>query len=360
MRFYLPTEVFSEHDAVKNHAEDLKKFGKKAIIITGASSSKKNGSLADAEEALESVGTDFVVFDGVEENPSVETIMKARDKGVAENVDFCIGIGGGSPMDAAKAVALMIRHSDRDWKYLYDAGASSDALPVVEIPTTCGTGSEVTGVSVLTRHDKKTKISIPHKVFPELALIDGKYLKTCPLKVVADTAMDALAHMYESYVNVNASDFSRMFVDAGLKIWKENKKIISGEEEITDAGALRLMNAAALAGMAIAQDGTTLPHGLSYSITTLLHVPHGAAVSMFQKGYLNEAPEAMREHLLQGAGFSSTDDLYDFFEKVCRPREVPKEYLEIAVDELFQKKAKLKSVPFECTKETLMRIAGLL
>ena len=149
--------------------------------------------------ALEQFGVSWVEFAEVEENPSVETVMKARDLGVSEKTDFVIGIGGGSPMDAAKAIALMIRHADQDWTYMYDGSAETSTVPIAEIPTTAGTGSEVTAVSVLTRHDKHVKGSIPHKIFAQLALIDGKYVAKAPFHVLANTTMDALAHLYESY-----------------------------------------------------------------------------------------------------------------------------------------------------------------
>ena len=97
------------------------------------------------EEVLDSCGIRHVLFDRVEENPSTDTIMEARDLGVKENADFVIGIGGGSPLDAAKAIALMIRNKDMDKSFLYETAEGAEALPVISVPTTCGTGSEATG-----------------------------------------------------------------------------------------------------------------------------------------------------------------------------------------------------------------------
>lgn len=103
----------------------------------------------------------------------------------------------------------MIYHKDKDADYLYQQGDST-ALPIVEVPTTCGTGSEVTPISVLTNHAKRTKSSIPHRIFPQYALVDGKYLASAPKKILVNTSVDSLGHLIESHINLGASPFSRM------------------------------------------------------------------------------------------------------------------------------------------------------
>ena len=126
----------------------------------------------DVLGALHEHGTAVVVFDETEENPSIEMVMRVRELGLRENVDFVIGIGGGSPMDAAKAIALMLYHKEKGAEFLYQNG-DDEALPVVEVPTTCGTGSEVTPYAILTIHAKRTKSSLPHRIYPAYALADG-------------------------------------------------------------------------------------------------------------------------------------------------------------------------------------------
>ena len=112
MNFYMPTQVFQEKNAVKNNGAKIASFGKKALIVTGKSSSKKNHSLQDVIDVLNENATEYVIFDEVPQNPSVELIMKASEFGRNEGADFVIGIGGGSPMDSAKAIALMIQNRD--------------------------------------------------------------------------------------------------------------------------------------------------------------------------------------------------------------------------------------------------------
>ena len=337
MKYYIPTKVYQEIDAVKVHAEELAGYGSYALIVTGKYSARANGALADVEAALDAYGKKHVQYDGIEENPSVETVMKATEFGKRNGVDFVIAIGGGSPMDAAKAIAIMLANPEKDAEYLYENVAHTKALPVVTIPTTCGTGSEVTGVAVLTVHAKRTKASLPHRVFPVL---------------------DALGHMIESYLNTTATDYSRMFVDQGLKVWARSKDALLGMREMTDEDYSNFLLASTLAGMAIAQTGTTIPHSLSYAITYELGVPHGIAIGYFLPGYIREADIADQEYLLSTIGFSSVDEFADFFQVVSDCGILPEENIRQVVDIVVENKAKLALCPYPLDKEVLLRIAS--
>ena len=321
--FYMPVKIYEEPGCVWNHREELAALGSKALIVTGRGSAKKNGSLDDVMHTLEAEGRPFVLFDEVEENPSVETVTRAAS--LANGADFVIGIGGGSPMDAAKAIAYMLKHPGQDPVSMYDRHADGSAVPVAAVPTTCGTGSEATAVAVLTRHDLQTKQSIVHKVFPALSLVDGKYLKTAPLPVIRDTAVDALAHLWESWLNTKATDYSRMFVQSGLEVWRRSLPVLRGEKDAEKQDLRNLMNAATFGGMAIAHTGTSIPHALSYEVTYHLGVKHGRAVGMFQAGYMGLAEEADRNALLSMAGFGSLKEFEAFFDLACGRPELPEE-----------------------------------
>ena len=359
--FYIPVRVYEESGAVTNHASDIASYGTKALIVTGRHSAFSNGSFADVTAALESKGIPYSVFSEVEENPSTETIMKARDFGIRENADFVIGIGGGSPLDASKAIALMMRHADKDIRYLYNPDGDSSALPVISVPTTCGTGSEVTPVSVLTNTEKGVKKSIPHKLFPELALIDGKYLAKAPMSVLANTAFDALTHLAESYLNSNATPYSRMCVDAGLKTWALSLPVLRGDSAPDETDYMNMMRASAFGGMAIAHTGTAIPHGLSYPLTVKLGVPHGKATAYFTAGYLAFAPEVDTEYVLKTAGFDSLDDFRFVYHKACGPVEAEasrlREVLDGAVEETGSNPVKLANASYSVDPKMLRSIA---
>ena len=359
MNFYMPVKVYSEENCVQRHAAELSALGKRALIVTGKSSARKCGAFFDVTGALEQFGVSWVEFAEVEENPSVETVMKARDLGVSEAADFVIGIGGGSPMDAAKAIALMIRHADQDWTYMYDGLAETSTVPIAEIPTTAGTGSEVTAVSVLTRHDKHVKGSIPHKIFAQLALIDGKYVAKAPSHVLANTTMDALAHLYESYVHSKATDYSRMCADAGIRVWARSKDVILGRREAVPEDFRNMMNASAMAGMAIAHTATSIPHALSYRLTYSAHMAHGKACGYFLAAYLREADPVEVAHILKLAGFDSIDELEAYYVTTCGRDDVPAEILEQTVREVASNEAKCKLPPFPVNEAVLRRIAGI-
>lgn len=357
MKYYMPTKVYSEPDCIASHAEEIAGFGSHALIVTGRCSAKKNGALDDMTAALQNNGQQFTLFDEVEENPSVETVMKVRDTGLRCGADFVIGIGGGSPMDAAKAIALMINRPYSDWDALYTAGGSP-ALPVIAVPTTCGTGSEVTGVSVLTRHDLQTKVSIKHKIFPSLALIDGRYICNTPHKIIVNTAIDALSHLIESCVNTQSDCFSEMSSYAGLRLWGECRPYIEGTAPIDPEAAQNLMNASALAGMSIAQTGTAIPHALSYMLTYHAGIPHGAAVGAFQANYLDFAKHSLREKILQTAGFRNTNELRSFIHNLA-PVQVDRALLESSADSVLQNPEKLRLCPYPIDKKIMQKLIAI-
>ncbi len=306
MKFCLPTMVFQEKEAVKNHSRQMAGYGKKAFLVTGRKSSRENGALQDVANGLEAYQTAYVVYDRIVENPTVENIMEASEIGRAEGCDFVIGIGGGSPLDAAKAVALMIQNRDSAKEVLYEPVALRH-LPVVAVPTTCGTGSEVTPYAILTRQELHTKQGISHRIFPELALVDGKYLEGAPESVIVNTAVDALGHMLESYFSTAATDYSRMFCQYAMEVWGTVSDVLCGAEpEDGDYG--KLMFASSLAGMGISHTGTSLPHALSYYLTCHKGIPHGKAVGLFLPGYLGILPEEYNMQVtmaLRTLGFGS-------------------------------------------------------
>lgn len=355
MYFYLPTKIYSESDCVKKFGAEWTVLGKKALIVTGKSSAR-NGALADVTEVLNAQQTEYVVFDETEENPSIEMVMQVRDLGIREQADFVIGIGGGSPMDAAKAIALMIAHPESGAAFLYEKGDDT-ALPVVEVPTTCGTGSEVTPYAILTIHEKRTKSSISHRIFPAYALVDGKYLMSASRTLLINTAVDALGHFIESYVNANATEFSRMICEHGMGMWSNAKKVLIGAG-ITEEDCDWLMHASTLAGMAISHTGTALPHGLSYYLTYEKQIPHGKAVGYFLPGYLAQAGPMMRKKVLNLIGFPDTQYFASFMHKLIGKMDVEDVLIEAAVQGILSNEAKLKNVPYPVTAEVLYEICN--
>lgn len=351
MQLYMPTQVYSESNCVTNHAHQLRSLGTKAMIVTGRSSAAKTGALRDVVQALGDMP--YIHFDQIEENPSVETVMLARELAVAQKVDLFIGIGGGSPMDASKAIAMMAANLEKGAEVLYVAQPLAH-YPVVCVPTTCGTGSEVTPYAILTRHQHQTKKSISHKIFPALALLDPAYLKHMPRSGLISTAVDALSHLLESYLNANTNELNRIYSREGLRMWAVFKDRLL-EDKLEEADLARMLHASMAGGMAITHTGTSLPHGMSYPVTYTLGIPHGRAVGMFLGGFVDSYgdPEQAKEaaHLL---GFSDTKALRGYLSKLLGTPDVPKDLLETAASKLLEDPSKLKNYPFPITAEQLL------
>lgn len=352
---FMPVPVYSFSGAVRQEGFRMASLGKKALILTGKNSARQSGALQDVLTVLHENAVETCLFEDITENPTVDSVAAAAAFGRREQADFVIGIGGGSPMDAAKAAAYLMASPERQPSDLYTAGEDNH-LPLALIPTTCGTGSEVTAVSVLTRPEKQTKKSISHKIFADLAFIDGAYLSSAPLSVLRHTALDAFTHCVESYLNTQADDFSRMYAREGLRLWQENRSVLETAE--ADAGCFQqMMNASAMAGMAIAQTGTGIPHALSYALTYHLHIPHGKAVGYFTVGFLQEAGERSCRGVLQQAGFSSLQEFREWYRALYGIPEVPKNLLESAVKSLLANSAKLRTAPFPTNRTVLRMIA---
>ncbi len=357
MNFYMPTQVYQEKGAVKRHGDELVAYGKRALIVTGGHSSKVNGALADVISVLEAHSMEYIVYDRIGENPSIAMVMDAAGIGRDQGADFVIGVGGGSPMDAAKAIALMILNRDSAQEVLYQPMALR-ALPVVAVPTTCGTGSEVTPYAILTRDDIQTKQSICHRIFPKLALVDPGYPKSAPSAVLTNTAIDALGHLIESYFHADATEYSRMLAVQGMEIWGTGRDILLGMEP-EEADYDSMMLASSLAGMAIAHTGTSLPHGLSYYLTYHKEIPHGKAVGYFLPGYLNLFVEEMDVEVmmvLRMLGFGSWEQFTGFIRECIGTLKITESEKDAMLDEIMNSHRKLASVPIAITKEDVDKI----
>lgn len=398
----IPTYI--EKGAVKNHAADIARLGSRALIITGRNSAKENGALRDVLDVMEETGTRYEIFDEISENPPVSEIMRARGRGIGKGCDFVIGIGGGSPMDAAKAVSILLFYNSEKEDFLYtkpeknkgraetDDYGQTICFPVICIPTTCGTGSEATGVSVLSRPDLRTKVSLPHRVYPSLSLLDSTYLMYAPYKVLRNTAIDTMAHLIESYINTGATPESKSLCIQGLKLWSKGKQVILGNrkvgyvkdekpgnvsdyvrrssdpekamaDEITDLKILEdMLKASNIAGKAIAITGTSLPHALSYRLTYEARVAHGPATGIFQPGFISFADEKTQKELFRAMDFKDMDDFKSFLGKTCDIGNITDvEYsilVENSIKDILAAPERIKKVPYPVNREVLENIAG--
>lgn len=288
MNFFVNTKVITGADCVKSNAEKIGSYGKKCLIVTGATSAKKCGALDDVASALESQGVQYEIYDKICQNPTVESCFEAGLLANSIGADFIVGIGGGSPLDASKAVAVIAANPGISEEKLYAMQWDNRPLPVVAVGTTAGTGSEVTSVAVITNSKGLKKSFRNDLTYPVLSFGDPKYTMSLSDSFTRSTAVDALAHCVESFFCRSANDISKVFAVAGVKkLLKTFDKIISqGTEALTLDDREQLYNASLLGGYAIAVTGTALPHALGYFLTENYGIAHGTACAVFLNEFI--------------------------------------------------------------------------
>ncbi|MGN1399800.1 MAG: iron-containing alcohol dehydrogenase family protein [Erysipelotrichaceae bacterium] len=357
MFFKLPTLVYFEDNCVLNHQDELAQFGKKALIVMGKSSARKNGSFADVVKVLQAKQVSYEIFDEVQQNPSLESIEKAYLQNKDKNIEFVIGIGGGSSMDSAKAIAVMLKYHIDDPQKLFAKPICNDSLPLVAIATTCGTGSEVTAASVLTDNLHQRKASMSYRIYPKLALLDSKYLTCLPYTSIRFTAIDALSHLIESIISSKATTISDMISYEGLRAFSKNKPALLDEKKLTKEVYDNLLYASLIGGMAIAHCGTNLPHGLSYTLTYHKQIPHGQACGYFLYGLMKYADEETVAKILAALEFSNLEQFKAFIVESGQLVKLDDDLLNLAVEELKDNEKKLSYCPYPVDEQLLSKVA---
>lgn len=269
----MPTEAVFGAQSFDSLAERCQPFGQRPLLVTGRHSARAQGLLARAAAMLPAA----LVFDKIEENPSIATCEEGARICAEAGCDFVIGLGGGSPMDAAKAIACLATNADGCAPYFGADKFANRPLPVVAIPTTAGTGSEVTPYAVLvdeTLHSKRTIAG--RGLFPALALLDPALSVSMPPAVTAATGLDALSQAMEGMVSKKATaagDALALEACRLVRMWLP--RAVACPDDLEARGWM--LHAAMLSGCVIAQSGTTLVHAMGYYLTLEYGLAHGLA-----------------------------------------------------------------------------------
>jgi alcohol dehydrogenase class IV len=274
--FFMPTRVVIGDDCIFSNHVLLKDLGKKALIVSGKNSAKANGSLADMVRTLEANGQSYFLYDTVMSNPTVDCVYEAAEITNREGCDFVVGLGGGSPMDAAKGAAVLALNPVE--KSALFSTVFTTALPIVAVPTTAGTGSEVTPTAVFTNHAAKTKTSIKTPaIFPRYAFLDAKYTLALSRAITINTAVDALTHAVEGMLSQTAGALTDTLAKESIAVIAGCFALLSEDRELDKGIRQKLLYAAMLAGMVIANTGTNVVHSMGYSLTYHRNIDHGRA-----------------------------------------------------------------------------------
>lgn len=274
-KFMLPGKTYIGSDALKESEADLKGLGKKALVVTGKNVTR-TGAVQTLTSTLSNCRIDSVLFNDITGEPTVEMIEAGVKRYKETGCDFIIGIGGGSPLDSAKAIAAMTVLEGRISDYV-GKETEGEFPPIVLIPTTSGTGSEATKYAVITDTARNVKMLLRgESLLPELSIIDARLTLTMPPLVTASTGMDALTHAIEAYTSRKGNPLTDIYALSAIK--RIFTYLPQAFDDGTNLKAREEMAIAAYeAGVCINNASVTLVHGMSRPIGALFHVPHGLA-----------------------------------------------------------------------------------
>lgn len=253
-----------------------KSGGKKAFIISGPHLNKM-GIVQSCVDALKAKGIESSVFTETEGNPSVETVDKASAAYKESGADFIVALGGGSPMDVAKAVGVVARYGGSITEYEGADKVPGDIIPLIAVPTTAGTGSEVTAFSVITDHSRNYKLTVfSYKLIPSYAILDAELLTTAPVSVAAACGIDAMVHALEAYISTAASPFSDAMAEKALELIGANIRCYAANRGDIEA-AENMLVGSLFAGIAFSWARLGDVHAMSHPVSAYFNVPHGVA-----------------------------------------------------------------------------------
>ncbi len=324
-RHYVATAVYFGENVVRDNKQLFATYGKRAFIVTDEFlDGCRNYALEDVTAVLDELGIPYAVNDKTEDNPPVESCAAIAAEARKFKPDFIIGIGGGSALDTAKVVDYLLTQSEDVDVYdvlfsgapFYEHVYQELQLPLVGIPTTAGTGSEVTGGAVLTRCDMDNKDTARHKLYCTVAFLDARYIRESPKFLIHTGAMDALAHGVETYINVKSNPLNRAIAAVGMQMFAEYKDNMLNDC-LTDEDYEKMLLTSNVMGQAFMQAGTCLPHGLGYPLSHHKGVNHGLSCSMTLGEWLcGFKDQSIVEPVVKLCGFSSTDEMADYINEI--------------------------------------------
>ena len=283
-RFTLPRDLYHGPGAL----EALKTLkGNKAIVCVGGGSMKRGGFLQKVQAYLEEAGMEVKLFEGIEPDPSVTTVMKGAQVMQEFQPDWIVAIGGGSPIDAAKAMWIKYEYPETTFEQMivpFGLPELRQKAKFVAIPSTSGTATEVTAFSVITDYDKGIKYPLADfNITPDIAIVDPSLAETMPVKLVAHTGMDAMTHAIEAYVSTCHCDYTDALAIHAIEMIQENLvKSYNGDMEARAS----MHNAQCLAGQAFSNALLGIVHSMAHKTGAVFadqgaHIIHGAANAMY-------------------------------------------------------------------------------
>lgn len=312
-QYYLPVNLVFGHGKSDQIGKRAAAYGKRALIVTGGSSTKRSGLLDKAETLLREAGVSTVLFDKVTPNPLTTTVYEGAQLAKAEGCDLVIALGGGSSMDTAKGIAFQTANGGDINEYIFGLKTSDKALPIIAVPTTCGTGSEGNGFAVMTNPETLDKKSLRcNAIIPACSIIDPLLMTTMPKRTLASVGFDALCHNMESYLSSASSPLTAMQSLEGVSLASAGLRRVYRDASDLD-GWDQLCLASTLGGMTIGAASVTAPHALEHPASGLRNIVHGEGLAALTcpviRHTLPSGAEKYQELARRIGGPSATDIL---------------------------------------------------
>ena len=286
--YFQPTELIFGRGRVREVGTVARRYGERTLLLTTKEVPAVEEQYARVRRILAEAGVRVMHFDGVVPNPTVETIAAGTKLAQEFAAQSVIGLGGGSSMDCAKAMAVEATHEGSCWDYLfYKKPPTEKTLPIIAVSTTSGTGSQVTQVAVITHPGKRDKSAIYHpKVFPKVSIVDPELMVTVPYGVTASTGFDALCHSFESTIHPNCNPMTELMAWEGIgRVVQALPKALANGSDLDARESLAWANT--LGGYCIATAGVTLPHGMGMAIGGMYpQVAHGVALAIAYPAFI--------------------------------------------------------------------------
>lgn len=275
--FFIPQNIIVGAGTLVRLPECAQKLGGTHAMLLSGPTLRKMGIVDKAAKYLEDASMKVDIFTEIEANPSVTTVEKATTAFKEAGADFIVALGGGSPMDVAKAVGVTAKYGGSITEYEGAHKVPGKIIPLIAIPTTAGTGSEVTAFSVITDHSRDYKLTVfSYKLFPSYAILDPELLTSAPASVAAACGIDAFIHAEEAYVSTAASPFSDAMAEKAMELIGKNiRRFVARRTDLEAAEAM--LTGSLFAGIAFSFARLGNVHAMSHPVSAYFHVPHGVA-----------------------------------------------------------------------------------
>jgi alcohol dehydrogenase class IV len=321
--YFQPTEIRFGCGRINEAGEVTAKYGKRCLLVTVPVFDAIAPTVEKVKKSLADAGVEVAHFDGVIPNPTTQSITTGAKIAKEFKADVVLGLGGGSSMDSAKAIAVEATHEGTSWDYLFFKKPPTEkTLPIIAVTTTSGTGSQVTQVAVITNTAEKCKSAIYNSiVYPKVAIVDPEMMVTVPQHVTASTGFDVFCHAFETYIHCGSSPYTDMMAKQAIRLVAENLPVVVKDGTNIEARTAMAW-ADTLAGLCIANAGVTMPHGMGMAIGGMYpHVMHGEALAVTYPDFARYTyKSAVKQFATMGRIFNSalesqTDEIAA--EKAC-------------------------------------------